>query len=311
MKKLSIVIPCYNEAASLTKLHARVDAFCAALDVSTQIIYVDDGSKDETLAIAQTLTSYVADIQVISFSRNFGKESALLAGLEASEGAVLFMDGDGQHPPELALELVKHWQAGYDVAYTYKRHRKGESAIKALFVKAFYGILNMGVRQKIPEDAGDFRLISERAATALKAMPERNRFFKGLSTWVGFKQIGVAYDPAPRIDGESKWSFWNLLAFSMEGITAFTVAPLRLAALAGGLLASFAFIYALIIIMQTILTGKDVPGYPSLFVAVTLIGGVQLLMIGIMGEYIGKILQELKARPAYFIALHDIRKAGQ
>lgn len=316
MNKLSIIIPCYNEESSLAKLHERVNVLCETVKANysliTEIIYVDDGSRDKTLSIANGLTSSVANIQVLSFSRNFGKEAALLAGLEASTGAVLFMDGDGQHPPELALQLIKHWiEGGYDVAYTYKRHRKGESATKSLFVRAFYGILNMGLRQKIPHDAGDFRLLSTRATAALKQMPERNRFFKGLSAWIGFKQIGVAYDPAMRIDGETKWSFWNLLALSMEGITSFSVAPLRLAAITGAMLAAFAIFYAIFIIMQTIISGKDVPGYPSLLVAVTLIGGVQLLMIGIMGEYIGKILNELKKRPSYIIAAAEFKKAGQ
>jgi polyisoprenyl-phosphate glycosyltransferase len=313
MNKLSIVIPCFNEASSLVKLHERVNVLCAAVktqyNLPTEVIYIDDGSRDNTLEIVNSLSSNVADIQILSFSRNFGKEAALLAGLEASTGAVLFMDGDGQHPPELALQLVEHWiRGGYDVAYTYKRHRKGESATKSLFVKAFYGILNMGSRQKIPNDAGDFRLLSTRAVTALKQLPERNRFFKGLSAWIGFKQIGVAYDPAKRIDGETKWSFWNLLALSMEGITSFSVAPLRLAALTGAGLATFALFYAMIIIIQTIVSGKDVPGYPSIMFAVTLIGGIQLLMIGIMGEYIGKILNELKQRPSYIIASAEFKK---
>jgi polyisoprenyl-phosphate glycosyltransferase len=311
MQSLTIVIPCYNEEASLTRLHARLEVLGAVLrakySLDTTLIYVDDGSKDATLEVARTLSHEHISLEVLALSRNFGKEAALLAGLEASKGAVLFMDGDGQHPPELAETLIKEWMAGFDVVFTYKMHRNDESALKSLFVRGFYRLLNMSLKHQIPENAGDFRLLSARAADAVKQMPERNRFFKGLSAWVGFNQKGIAYEPAPRLDGQTKWSFWSLLGLSMEGLTAFSVTPLRLAALFGAFFAFTAMLSGVWIVVETLIFGRKVDGYPSLFAAITLIGGVQLLMIGILGEYIGKILSELKARPVYFIKEHTIK----
>jgi len=233
-----------------------------------------------------------------------------LAGLDyARRAAVLFMDGDGQHPPELADRLVALWRdEGYDVAYTAKATRAGESASHRLAVRIFYRMLNWGARHPIPEDASDFRLLSPRAVAALKQLPERNRFFKGLSSWIGFRQVRVPYEPAPRAHGRSSWNLRALVGLSIEGITAFSTAPLRLASLFGVLLSVTAFFFGGWIIFETLYYGKDVAGYPSIIVGVMVIGGVQLLMIGIMGEYIAKILSELKRRPVYFVAEHEIRE---
>jgi polyisoprenyl-phosphate glycosyltransferase len=249
---------------------------------------------------------------VVALSRNFGKEAALLAGLDhASRGAVLFMDADGQHPPDLIETLVGHWlDDGYDVVYTAKANRENEPALLRVGVKGFYSLINWGARQKIPEDAGDFRLLSPRAAAALRQMPERNRFFKGLATWIGFRQFRVDYNPAARTHGRTSWSLRSLIGLSVEGLTSFSVAPLRLASLLGLALASIAFLFGLSILWETWTTGKSVPGYPSLVVGLMTIGGVQLIMIGIVGEYIGKILSELKARPIYFVAEHSEKRAG-
>src|SRR6266516_841588 len=251
---LSIVVPLYNEAAGLAHLHERLDDLARTLGqryrLACEVVYVDDGSADATLSIARTLNADALDVQVVSLSRNFGKEAALMAGLDhARRGAVLFMDGDGQHPPDLVEKLVSHWiDGGYDVVYTAKAHRDNESFLRRAAVRGFYALINWGARQKIPEDAGDFRLLSPRAVAALRQLPERNRFFKGLASWIGFRQI--------RVDG------------------------------------------------------KSVPGYPSLVVGLMTIGGVQLIMIGIVGEYIGKILSELKARPIYFVAEHSEKRAA-
>ncbi len=310
---LSIVVPVYNEAEGLAALHARIAAIAVRLKtarrLATEVIYVDDGSRDATLAIAHGLPADALDVQVVSLSRNFGKEAALLAGLDhARFGAVMFMDGDGQHPPALAETLVDHWlDQGYDVVFTAKASRKSESRLRRLAVKGFYSLINWGARQKIPEDAGDFRLLSPRAAAALRQMPERNRFFKGLSTWIGFRQIRIDYEPAARIAGSTKWNFRALLGLSIEGLTSFSVAPLRLASLLGLLLAGAALIFGAQILLETLIYGKDVPGYPSVVVGLMVLGGVQLIMIGIMGEYIGKILSELKARPVYFVAEHSLK----
>ena len=203
------------------------------------MVYVDDGSADTTLAIARTLKADALDVQVVSLSRNFGKEAALMAGLDhARLGAVLFMDGDGQHPPSLVEKLVAHWiDDGYDVVYTAKAHRDNESFLRRQAVHGFYALINWGARQKIPEDAGDFRLLSPRAAAALRQLPERNRFFKGLASWIGFRQIRVDYEPAPRAHGVTTFSPGRLVGLSIEGLTSFSVAPLRFASLLGVLLA--------------------------------------------------------------------------
>jgi polyisoprenyl-phosphate glycosyltransferase len=308
---LSIVVPVYNEAAGLGQLHHRIAALAATLRqryrLGCEVVYVDDGSSDATLSIARGLKADVLDVQVVSLSRNFGKEAALMAGLDhARRGAVMFMDGDGQHPPALVEQLVDHWiNGGYDVVYTAKANRDNEPFLRRLAVHGFYALINWGARQKIPQDAGDFRLLSPRAVAALRQLPERNRFFKGLASWIGFKQIRVDYEPAPRAHGVTTFSFMRLLGLSVEGLTSFSVAPLRFASLLGVLLASAAFLFGLSILWEVFTTGKQVPGYPSLVVGLMTIGGVQLIMIGIVGEYIGKILSELKARPIYFVAEHS------
>src|ERR1700733_2379547 len=312
---LSIVVPLYNEAAGLALLHGRLGGLATALrqryGLACEVVYIDDGSKDGTLTIARGLAADALDVQVVSLSRNFGKEAALMAGLDhARRGAVMFMDGDGQHPPDLVEKLVGHWiNDGYDVVYTAKAHRDNESFLRRLAVHGFYGLINWGARQKIPEDAGDFRLMSPRAVAALRQLPERNRFFKGLASWIGFRQIRVDYEPALREHGVTTFSPARLVGLSIEGLTSFSVAPLRFASLLGILLASVAFLFGLSILWETWMNGKSVPGYPSLVVGLMTIGGVQLIMIGIVGEYIGKILSELKARPIYFVAEHSEKRA--
>jgi glycosyltransferase involved in cell wall biosynthesis len=312
---LTFVVPLYNEAGGLGALHERLGEVARRLretrGLRSEVVYVDDGSRDATLSIAQALPANGLDVQVVALSRNFGKEAALLAGLDhARLGAVLFMDGDGQHPPALVETLVGHWlDDGYDVVYTAKAHRENERWLHRLGVRTFYSIVNWGARQKIPEDAGDFRLLSPRAAAALRQLPERNRFFKGLSSWIGFRQLRVDYEPAARGHGRSTFGLRSLIGLSIEGLTSFSVAPLRIASLLGLLLAAGAFVFGMSILWETVAYGKQVPGYPSVVVGLMVLGGVQLIMIGIMGEYIGKILSELKARPVYFVAEHSVKSA--
>ena len=312
---LSIVVPLYNEANGLARLHAQLVDVARKLadkrDLSVEVVYVDDGSRDDTLKIARNLPAAALDVQVIALSRNFGKEAALAAGLDhAARGAVLFMDGDGQHPPALIETLVAHWlDGGYDVVYTAKAHRENESALRRFGSRMFYTLLNWGARQKIPEDAGDFRLLSPRAALALRQMPERNRFFKGLASWIGFRQIRVDYEPAERLHGATTFGWTSLLGLSIEGLTSFSVAPLRLASLLGVLLAFSALIFGVSMLVEVVFYGVAVPGYPSVVVGLMVLGGVQLIMIGVLGEYIGKILSEQKARPIYFIAEHSVKAA--
>ncbi len=311
------MVPLHNEAASLARLHGQLIEVAQALgakrSLACEVVYVDDGSSDDTLAITRQLPAHGLDVQVVSLSRNFGKEAALLAGLDhARLGAVLFMDGDGQHPTALIETLVGHWlDGGYDVVYTAKQHRSNESVTRRVLVKGFYLLVNWGARTKIPEDAGDFRLLSPRAADALRHLPERNRFFKGLSSWIGFRQIRIDYQPARRADGRTNWNVRSLIGLSIDGLTSFSVAPLRVATLLGAVIALVAFIYGAQIVYETLVYGERVPGYPSLFVGVMVLGGMQLIMLGVVGEYIGKILNEIKGRPVYFVAEHAVRLREQ
>lgn len=313
---LSVVVPAFNEAVGLSRLHDRLSALAEDLKqrygLACEVVYVDDGSTDGTLNVARDLPADHLDVQVVSLSRNFGKEAALMAGLDhARRGAILFMDGDGQHAPELVQRLVSHWiDDGFDVVYTAKANRDNESKLRRFGVRTFYTLINWGARQKIPEDAGDFRLLSPRAAAALRQLPERNRFFKGLASWIGFKQIRVDYEPDARAHGVTTFNAGRLLGLSIEGLTSFSVAPLRIASLLGLLLAFVAFLFGLSILWETIIGGKSVPGYPSLIVGLMTIGGVQLIMIGVVGEYIGKILSEIKARPIYFVAEHSVKSTN-
>ncbi|OYX71437.1 MAG: glycosyltransferase [Rhizobiales bacterium 32-66-11] len=310
---LSIVVPVYNEADGLPTFHAKLSACAQAVararGMRIEIVYVDDGSRDACATVAGELPALGVDVQVVALSRNFGKEAALLAGLDHARGdALLFMDGDGQHPPEMIETFVGLWKdQGYDVPYAVKADRMDEAASRRWFVKVFYKLLNFGASTRIPEDAADFRLLSPRATAALRRLPERNRFFKGLSSWIGFRQIAVPYRPAGRTHGSSSWSFFRLLSLSMEALTSFSPAPLRLAGLVGAVLAGIAFLYGVWIVIERLFWGIPVPGYPSLVVGLMVIGGVQLLVIGVMGEYIARILSEIKARPVYFVADHALR----
>ncbi len=312
---LSIVIPVYNEAYGLPELHARIAAVARTLaetrGLAIETVYVDDGSSDATFRVASELPADDLDVQVVALSRNFGKEAALLAGLEQARfGAVMFMDGDGQHPPELIERLVGYWlDENYDVIYTAKVRRDNEPWQYRFGVRWFYSLVNWGSNPKIPDDAGDFRLLSPRAAAALRRLPERNRFLKGLSSWIGFRQIRVDYEPAPRAYGRSSFNIWTLTLLSIEGLTSFSVAPLRVASLLGILLAAGALLFGIEVLVETFLFGKDVPGYPSLVVGMMVIGGVQLFMIGVLGEYVGKMLSEAKQRPVYFVSEHVVKSA--
>ncbi|QRG07460.1 glycosyltransferase family 2 protein [Xanthobacter dioxanivorans] len=313
---LSIVVPLYNEAGGLAGFHARLSAIAASeartRGLRLEIVYVDDGSRDNSAALAAGLPVLGIDVQVVALSRNFGKEAALMAGLDHARGdAVLFMDGDGQHPPEMIPTFLRLWKdEGWDVAYAVKEDRSDEPASRRTFVRIFYRMLNFGASTRIPEDAADFRILSPRAAAALRRMPERNRFFKGLTSWIGFRQIAVPYRPAPRAHGSSSWSFLRLLGLSMEALTSFSPAPLRLAALFGAALAGLALLYGGWIVVERLFWGIPLPGYPSIVVGLMVIGGTQLLVMGVMGEYIARILSEIKARPVYYVADHVLNRAA-
>ncbi len=299
---LSVVVPAYNEEEALPEFHKRISAVLESMAIDAEIVYVNDGSTDHTLAVMQQIRSSDPRVAIVDLSRNFGKEIALTAGLDHASGdAVVLIDADLQHPPELIPELVKHWKEGYDVVYVKRISRIEENAIKKVTTFVFYRLIQMVSRVNIPEDAGDYRLLSRRALDSLKQLREQHRFMKGLSTWIGYPQKAVPYQPDPRYAGVTKWSYWKLWNFALEGITSFSIFPLKIATYLGLLTALVAFIYAGIIIYQTIVYGNPVAGYPSIMVAILFLGSVQLIAIGIIGEYLGRMFNETKQRPLYFL----------
>jgi glycosyltransferase involved in cell wall biosynthesis len=302
MPQLTIVVPAYNESRVLDAFHARLLAVIDGLAMGTHVLYVDDGSQDETWA---KISGYCSDARVggLRLSRNFGKEAALTAGLDAvDEGAAVVIDADLQDPPELIPALIEPWQAGYDVVYATRSARAGESALKRLTAAAFYRVMERLSDTPLPRDTGDFRLLSRRALDALGQLRERQRFMKGLFAWIGYRQISIRYDRDPRFAGDTKWNYWRLTQLAIEGITSFSTAPLRLATWVGLGAAMFAFAYGLWVLAKALLWGDPVRGYPTLMVVILFLGGVQLLALGVIGEYLGRNYAESKQRPLYFVA---------
>ncbi|GIX49569.1 MAG: glycosyl transferase family 2 [Candidatus Tectimicrobiota bacterium] len=299
---LSVVIPVYNEAETLPACVRRLTAVLDTLPMASEIVLVNDGSRDDSLAIMRQLHEADPRIAIVDLSRNFGKEIALSAGLDFAKGdAVVVLDADLQDPPELIPELVKHWRAGYDVVYGKRVARQGETWLKKATAYAFYRVLQKLARVPLPEDTGDFRLLSRRAVNALRQLREQHRFMKGLFAWIGYPQKAVPYRRDPRYAGTTKWSYWRLWNLAIEGITSFTIAPLKVASYLGLLTACLAAAYALFVVYKTLVWGEPVAGYPSLMVAILSLGAVQLLTLGIIGEYLGRIFNESKQRPLYFV----------
>lgn len=303
---LSVVVPAYNEQEVLNEFHRRLVAVLDQIPMRHEIVYVNDGSTDATLAVMHALRETDARVCVIDLSRNFGKEIALTAGLDHAGGnSVVVIDADLQDPPELIPELIRHWQDGCEVVYAKRVVRHGESAIKRFTAFLFYRVMQNVSRVKIPEDTGDYRLLSRRALQALRSLREQHRFMKGLFTWIGYKQQAVPYQRDPRHAGVTKWNYWRLWNFALEGITSFTIAPLRISTYLGLLTAFGAFSYGAFMVVRTLLFGSDVAGYPSLMVVMLFMGGVQLTAIGVLGEYVGRIFNETKNRPLYLINSHQ------
>ncbi len=299
---LTILVPVFNEAETLPAFHRRLATVLDGLDLAADILYVDDGSADASRAAIAALREQDARVGLLALSRNFGKEIAMAAGLDHAKGdAVVIIDADLQDPPELIPQLVAKWHEGYDVVYATRTDRDGESWLKKATAHAFYRVIHHAATFEIPRDTGDFRLLSRRAVEALRRLPEQHRFMKGLFTWIGFRQTGIPYHREPRHAGQTKWNYWRLWNFALEGITSFTTAPLRLATYLGFLIALLAFAYGLWIVLGTLLHGNPVAGYPSLMAVVLFLGGIQLLFIGILGEYIGRMFDESKRRPLYLI----------
>jgi glycosyltransferase involved in cell wall biosynthesis len=300
---VSIVVPVYNEAGVIMEFNRRLSAVRGGLAIPSEVVFVDDGSGDQSLALLRSLHESDRTISVIQFSRNFGKEIAMTAGLDYSRGdAVVIIDADLQDPPELIPTLIEQWyKEGADVVYAQRRSRAGESRLKRAMAYLFYRIVNMLAHPPVPVDTGDFRLLSRRAVDALRLLREQHRFMKGLFTWIGYRQIAVTYERDPRFFGESKWDYWKLWNFSLEGITSFSTAPLRVASYVGFLTAGCAMIYGTYMFLRTLLFGNPVEGYPSLLIMMLFLGGIQLISLGIIGEYLGRVFNETKGRPLYLI----------
>ncbi len=303
---LSIIVPFYNEEAGISSFFERLIPVLNSCTDSFKVICVDDGSTDNSFAALNKAKDTYGQLKLIRLSRNFGKEAALTAGLDHSEGrAVVMMDADLQHPPEVITEFLKEYKNGVDVVYGVRRSRQTDGAIRAFLARSFYNVFSSMGDVKISPDAGDFRFMSARAVAALQSLPERRRFMKGLYAWIGFSQKAVEYDVAERSNGQSRWSLAKLFSYAWGGILSFSTVPLKLWSVLGAALAALSGGYALYILIDTLANGRTTPGYATLATAIFFLGGVQLLSVGILGEYIARIFEETKARPTYIV--EDIR----
>ena len=298
---ISVVVPAYNEAGGLDRFHRRLVSALTGLE-SWEVVYVNDGSSDATLAVMEAAHRGDDRVAVVGLSRNFGKETAITAGLDHASGdAVVVIDADLQDPPELIPELVAQWRAGFDMVYAKRRSRAGDSWLKRGTAQAFYRLMQRMGDLRLPEDTGDFRLMSRRVVDAVRQLREQHRFMKGLFAWVGYPTTYVLYDRHARCDGASKWSYWRLWNLALEGITSFTVMPLKCATYVGLGVALLSVIYAVQVIVKTLIIGNPVAGYPSLMTVVLFLGGVQLMFLGVIGEYLGRVFNETKQRPLYLV----------
>jgi polyisoprenyl-phosphate glycosyltransferase len=304
-ERLTVVVAAFNEAEALPALHPRIAAVLDALaadGVAGHVLYVDDGSRDRTWAVLDDLAAADPRVSLLRLSRNFGKEAALTAGLDhIREGAVLILDADGQDPPELIPQFVAKWREGYDDVHGTRTERDGESWFKRMTAYGFYRVMQRLSKTPIPTDTGDFRLLSPRALAALRQLRERHRFMKGLFGWVGFEQVAIPYHREARVAGRSKFNLWRLWNFALEGVTSFSTAPLRVATYLGVLTALLAFVYALWIVIKAMLWGDPVAGWPTMMTVILLLGGVQLMALGVIGEYLGRMYMESKQRPLYLV----------
>ncbi|MEO6744798.1 MAG: glycosyltransferase family 2 protein [Caldimonas sp.] len=298
---LSCILPCRNESENLDRLLPRLLAVLAGLVDAWEVIVVDDGSTDQTSKVL-ALWSRQVGVRVIQLSRNFGKEAALTAGLQSACGdVVVMMDADLQHEPEFIPTLLQKWREGADTVYAVRQSRDDESMFKRLGSRAFYGLVNASGRFEVPAGAGDFRLMDRQVVDALLALPERNRFMKGLYAWVGFSVVAVPYMPAPRAAGASHFSPLRLVQLSLDGLTAFTTWPLRAVSLIGFALATLAFLYGGYLVLDHLIYGNAVSGWTTIMVSLMLFAGIQLVSLGVVGEYVGRIFEEVKGRPLFVV----------
>ncbi len=301
--RISIVAPAYNEEEVLPEFYRRVREVMDSVGEPWELILVNDGSRDNTLAVMRELHEKDPRVKIVSFSRNFGHQLAITAGLDYASGdAVVIIDADLQDPPEVIPELIAKWREGYDVVYAVRKERKGESWFKEWTAKFFYRLIYRITDVDIPKDTGDFRLMDRKVVEALRTMRERNRFMRGLSVWVGFKQTGVYYVREPRFAGETKYPFRKMLKFALDAITSFSYVPLQLATYTGFAIAGLSLVAVLVAVYLRLTTGRALLGQATTLVAVLFLGGIQLIFLGIIGEYLGRIYDEVKARPLYIVA---------
>ena len=312
MKKISILIPAYNEEASLPALYDSLytNLFCDnSLNYEWEVLFVNDGSKDNTLDVIKKLRETDKRINYVNLSRNFGKENAMLAGFDYVNGdCTIIMDADLQHPPTAIPEMIKHWEEGYEDVYARRNDRGKESYLRKKLSLTYYSLLQRSTRIDILQNVGDFRLLDRRCILALRQLRETQRYTKGLYCWIGYKKKEILFDQADRTEGKSSFNFFGLLNLAIEGVTSFTTAPLRIATVLGFIVSIIAFLYLCFIIIKTIFIGEGVQGYPTLITVILFLGGVQLLTIGIIGEYVGRIFNETKNRPVYIAESYNETK---
>lgn len=303
MPDLSIILPFHNEVGVIHQLFQRLYSVLGGLELNYEILCIDDGSTDGTFDALQHERQFDHRVRIVRMARNFGKEAALTCGLHLARGRVaITMDSDLQHPPEIIPDLVKKWRDGAEMVYAVRRNRDTDSKLRRLCSRAFYAVFRTIADIRIPEGAGDFCLLDRKVIEAVNTLPERNRFMKGLVTWVGFKRDIVPFDVAPRSEGATHWNFFHLLRFAFDGLSAFSTLPLRVWTWSGAAVSLIALTYGLYLTLRTMIFGIDVPGYASMMVGILLLGGLQLLSLGVIGEYLARVFTEVKARPIYFIA---------
>ena len=303
MSLLSIITPCYNEEATIHYFYEETKKYLDTMDVDYEIIFVNDGSKDKTVEECLKVKEKDNNVKILNFSRNFGKEAAMYAGLNEAKGdLVVIMDTDLQDPPKLLPEMYNILQSNeYDSVATYRVNRKGEPPIRSFFARMFYKMINKMIDVEIVDGARDYRMMKRSMVDAIISMNEYHRFSKGIFAWVGFNTKYLEYENVERVAGETKWSFWKLFKYAIDGIVGFTTLPLRLATFTGIAVSMFGFLYMLYIVVKALIFGDPVAGFPSLIVIITLLGGIQLLFLGIIGEYLAKTYMETKKRPIYII----------
>ena len=300
-KLLTVIVPAFNENETIEEFYDRLSMAMNAIQQNYEIVFINDGSQDGTLSTMKRLQDKHGTITIVDLSRNFGKEIATTAGIDNAKGdATVIIDADLQDPPELIEKLIEKWSEGYDVVYAQREQREGEVWAKKKSAELFYRLMQKLGPVKLPINTGDYRMMSEEATEAVKQFREHNRFMKGIFAWIGFPSVGVTYNRDPRYAGETKWNYIKLWSLAIDGITSFTVAPLKLATYLGLTIAAASFFYAIYIIFNTLIFGEAVRGFPTLSILILFLGGIQLIFLGVIGEYLGRIFSETKNRPLYF-----------